>query len=217
MPIFCNADGKSGKRRGTSPARRGLKRRAKLLAAQAADYRRGDPRQLMAVVDADTGKHGEERSYGSWRLLRRLNGVSTPFGGVSLGVPYNHGFAKFVWREDPDVDACTVWAPFDHDTAYFGSNEQQAMINFRVDDLDALLADLAAAGVEIVPERSEDANGRVAWITDPEGNRVELWSRHPEPSKKVSRKRSFEGIRCIAPSAPLSLAELDPRPRAPQG
>ncbi len=92
-----------------------------------------------------------------------------------LGLPYNHGFAKFVWREDPDVDACTVWAPFDHDTAYFGSNEQQAMMNFRVDDLDVLLADLAAAGVEIVPERSEDANGRFAWITDPEGNRVELW------------------------------------------
>jgi len=59
-------------------------------------------------------------------------------------------------------------------TTHHGSNEQQAM-----------MADLAAAGVEIVPERSEDANGRFAWITDPEGNRVELGSRHAEPSKKV--------------------------------
>ncbi len=91
-----------------------------------------------------------------------------------LGVSYNHGFARFVWREDLDIDAYAVWAPFDHDTTHHGSNEQQAM-----------MADLAAAGVEIVPERSEDANGRFAWITDPEGNRVELGSRHAEPSKKV--------------------------------
>ncbi len=57
------------------------------------------------------------------------------------------------------------------------------MMNLRVDDLDALLADLAAAGVEIVPERSEDANGRFAWIKDPEGNRVELW----EPPRRNAR------------------------------
>ena len=92
-----------------------------------------------------------------------------------LGVPYKHGFAKFVWRDDPDIDACTVWAPFDHGSTHFGSHDQQAMINYRVDDLDGLLADLAAAGVEIAPERSEDETGRFAWITDPEGNRVELW------------------------------------------
>jgi predicted enzyme related to lactoylglutathione lyase len=50
------------------------------------------------------------------------------------------------------------------------------MVNFRVDDLDALLIGLAADGVEIVPERSEDESvGRFAWIIDCEGNRVELW------------------------------------------
>ena len=50
------------------------------------------------------------------------------------------------------------------------------MVNFRVDDLDALLFDLTAKGVEIVPERSEDpVTGRFAWIIDCEGNRVELW------------------------------------------
>jgi predicted enzyme related to lactoylglutathione lyase len=49
------------------------------------------------------------------------------------------------------------------------------MVNFRVDDLDALLFTLAANGVEIVPERSEDPAGRFAWVIDCEGNRVELW------------------------------------------
>ena len=93
-----------------------------------------------------------------------------------LGIPFNDGFAKLIWSEDPDPNALTVWSAFDHDTDYFGSATQQAMVNFRVDDIDALLTDLAAAGVEVVPERmDDDAMGRFAWIVDCEGNRVELW------------------------------------------
>lgn len=92
-----------------------------------------------------------------------------------LGVPFANGFAKFVWSNDQDPEACTVWAPFDEGTSYFGPGPQQAMLNFRVDGLDALLSDLAAAGVEIVPERNEDVTGRFAWVIDCEGNRVELW------------------------------------------
>jgi len=92
-----------------------------------------------------------------------------------LGVPFNDGFAKLSWAEDPDPNASTTWAPFDFDTTYFGSEKQQVMVNFRVDDLDALLSDLVAGGVEIVPERMEEAFGRFAWILDCEGNRVELW------------------------------------------
>jgi len=49
------------------------------------------------------------------------------------------------------------------------------MVNYRVDDLDALLAQLAAAGVPIDPHREDASYGRFAWITDPEGNRLELW------------------------------------------
>lgn len=93
-----------------------------------------------------------------------------------LGLPYNDGFAKLNWSDDPDADACTIWSAFDADTNYFGTMTQQAMINFRVDDLDALLTKLAADGVEIVPERGDDEGfGRFAWIVDCEGNRVELW------------------------------------------
>ena len=49
------------------------------------------------------------------------------------------------------------------------------MINFQVDDLDALLAALKDVGVEIDPKREDFDYGRFAWIMDPEGNKVELW------------------------------------------
>jgi predicted enzyme related to lactoylglutathione lyase len=73
----------------------------------------------------------------------------------------------------------TVFAHFPLDTSYFGESTQQAMVNFRVDDLDRLLANLAEAGVRIDPKREDYGYGRFAWIWDLEGNRVELWE--PDP------------------------------------
>jgi predicted enzyme related to lactoylglutathione lyase len=49
------------------------------------------------------------------------------------------------------------------------------MLNFQVDDLDAMLDQLAAAGVVVDPKRDTYDYGRFGWFTDPEGNRVELW------------------------------------------
>ena len=61
------------------------------------------------------------------------------------------------------------------DTPYFGDGDQPVMLNFRVDDLDALLAQLATKDVWIDPKQQDEVNGRFAWIKDGEGNRVELW------------------------------------------
>jgi len=77
--------------------------------------------------------------------------------------------------DGPGAAGMTVFAHFPLDTGYFGDGPQQAMLNFRVDDLDGLLAQLAATGVRIDPKREDYAYGRFAWIWDPEGNRVELW------------------------------------------
>jgi predicted enzyme related to lactoylglutathione lyase len=77
--------------------------------------------------------------------------------------------------EGPESTGMTVFAHFPQETAYFGDGPQSFMVNFRVDDLDQLLADLAAAGVRIDEHREELSYGRFAWIWDPEGNRVELW------------------------------------------
>jgi predicted enzyme related to lactoylglutathione lyase len=49
------------------------------------------------------------------------------------------------------------------------------MINFQVDDLEALLDKLVAAGVNVDPKRESADYGKFGWFTDPEGNRVELW------------------------------------------
>jgi predicted enzyme related to lactoylglutathione lyase len=49
------------------------------------------------------------------------------------------------------------------------------MLNYRVDDLDGLIAKLRAEGVDVSEERHQDENGRFAWVTDPEGHRIELW------------------------------------------
>jgi predicted enzyme related to lactoylglutathione lyase len=56
------------------------------------------------------------------------------------------------------------------------------MVNFRVDDMDALIEKLTAAGVRIDPKREDHEYGRFAWIWDPEGNRVELWQPPAEES-----------------------------------
>jgi predicted enzyme related to lactoylglutathione lyase len=70
----------------------------------------------------------------------------------------------------------TVFAGFESGTDYFGSPTQQTMINFRVADLDAMLAQLRGKGADVVTETQDmDGIGRFGWVNDPEGNRVELW------------------------------------------
>ena len=86
------------------------------------------------------------------------------------------------WQEEGP----TVWAPFPADTDYFGRPDQSWMINFRVRDLDAMLAQLRAAGVKVEDEvQVMDGIGRFGWATDPEGNRIELW----EPAPEAMRRR----------------------------
>jgi predicted enzyme related to lactoylglutathione lyase len=93
-----------------------------------------------------------------------------------LGVPVEaESYAIFRWREaERPRDGMTVWSVFDRDSDYFGT-DQSYMINYRVDDLDAVLAALRAEGVAVEDRVVEEANGRFGWITDPQGNRIELW------------------------------------------
>lgn len=90
---------------------------------------------------------------------------------------------EFEWREkdSPETIGKTVWSLFPVDTEYFGAGPQQAMVNYRVDDLDGLLRKLEDAGVETHVHEQNDEYGRFAWIVDPEGNRIELWE--PPPAK----------------------------------
>ena len=95
-----------------------------------------------------------------------------------LGMPTErYGGATFRWSAGatPERPGSTTWAAFPADTRYFGSPAQQAMVNFRVDDLDVLLAALRSAGVEVLDEVEDSEYGRFAWCVDCDGNRVELW------------------------------------------
>jgi predicted enzyme related to lactoylglutathione lyase len=87
------------------------------------------------------------------------------------GVTFREGANKAL----PARQAYTVWSPFPSDTDYFAPSTKSFMINFRVADLDVLLAKLRAEGVT-VDERSERSEfGYFGWAMDPEGNRIELW------------------------------------------
>jgi predicted enzyme related to lactoylglutathione lyase len=98
---------------------------------------------------------------------------------LHLGIPTQDGGALAF--DGPESMGMTVFAHFPESTKYFGDGPQQAMVNFRVDDLDGLLGQLAAAGVQIDPKRDDYPYGKFAWIWDPEGNRIELWQ--PAPSE----------------------------------
>ena len=98
-------------------------------------------------------------------------------------VPEGTG-AAFEWRdaENTKQKGMTVWAIFPRQTKYFDPSRSEFMINYRVDDLDALLKVLKEEGVEIDSHREDYDYGRFAWIMDPEGNRIELWE--PPASEK---------------------------------
>lgn len=86
------------------------------------------------------------------------------------------GGVNFEWKDEvPEGTGSTAWTAFAADSTYFGETTQQAMINYRVDDLHTLLEKLESAGVWIDPKRDDGDFGKFAWIKDCDGNRVELW------------------------------------------
>lgn len=91
------------------------------------------------------------------------------------------GGAAFHWvsPENPSGTGTTIWSPFKEDTNYFAPSAASFMINYRVADLHALLAQLRAEGCEVDAKVEESDYGKFGWVVDPEGNKIELW----EPPK----------------------------------
>ncbi len=98
-----------------------------------------------------------------------------------LGIESAADGSGAMWRDadHPEIPGCNVFAIFPHDTQYFGPGPSPFMINFRVDNLTELLKTLRDEGVQVNDKVEEYDYGKFTWITDPEGNRVELW----EPPK----------------------------------
>lgn len=94
-----------------------------------------------------------------------------------LGIEAGEWGAMLKWRDhdDPTKEATTTWSVFKEDTKYLEPSQSPFMINYRVADLEGLLAAFKEEGVEQVGEMQTFDYGKFAWIMDPDGNKIELW------------------------------------------
>lgn len=126
---------------------------------------------------ADSEKAGRVTGIGGVFFRSEDPAATRQWYAEHLGLGVDDYGSNFTWRSDanPERRGFTQWSPFDHDTEYFGDASQQAMVNYRVDDLDAVLARLTSAGVELVGEMQVEPFGRFQHVIDGDGHRLELW------------------------------------------
>ena len=133
---------------------------------------------IRAQNEAQEEKQGRVTGIGGVFFLSRGNGKDlSAWYEKHLGMRLEEwGGSILQWEDDRSEDkGLTVWSVADNDSDWFAPSTSSFMINYRVDNMDALLEQLTAAEIEIVngPEYAE--NGVFAWIMDPEGNKIELW------------------------------------------
>lgn len=95
-----------------------------------------------------------------------------------LGMPLDKSFGGAVlsWPDDKAEDkGLTVWHVAGPESMWFSPSASSFMINYRVDNMEEMIAQLKQAGVDIVGGPESHENGKFAWIVDPDGNKVELW------------------------------------------
>ena len=108
--------------------------------------------------------NADHKALAAW-YQEHLGIVLEDFGGAVLN-----------WQLDTSEDkGLTVWHVADRDSDWFSPSESTFMINYRVDDLEAMVEQLTAAGIDILQGPEYHENGAFAWIMDPEGNKIELW------------------------------------------
>jgi len=108
--------------------------------------------------------HGAGKDLASW-YAQHLGLQLEDFGGAILS-----------WENDTAEDkGMTIWHTADNDSEWFGPSKSNFMINYRVDDMEAMVEQLTAAGIEVLQGPEYHENGVFAWIMDPDGNKVELW------------------------------------------
>ena len=99
-----------------------------------------------------------------------------------LGMPLQPWGGAALRYDAPGHPSAAAWSAFAASSNDFAPSASDFMINYAVDDMEALVARLKAKGVAIIKRRDEDPYGRFAWILDPEGNKVELWEpKHTAP------------------------------------
>jgi catechol 2,3-dioxygenase-like lactoylglutathione lyase family enzyme len=92
-----------------------------------------------------------------------------------LGLPLEAWGGAALRYDAPKHPPVVAWSAFPASSNYFSPSTGDFMINYAVDDMDAIVTRLHAKGVDILKRDDKDSNGRFAWILDPEGNKIELW------------------------------------------
>lgn len=91
------------------------------------------------------------------------------------------GGTTFPWTnpEGKPTGGATVWSIGEAGNDYFAPSTATFMVNYRVADLQALIAALHAEGCNVLGKVDESEHGKFGWVMDPEGNKVELWEPPP--------------------------------------
>ena len=85
------------------------------------------------------------------------------------------GGTVFEWGGADSAPGMTLWTPFAEDTSKMEPGTASFMVNYRVADLEKLLAVLRAEGCDVLEKTEESEYGKIGWVMDPEANKVELW------------------------------------------
>ena len=97
-----------------------------------------------------------------------------------LGITIEAWGGATLHTDAPGHPTVVAWNAFKQKTTYFAPSTRDFMIDFAVDDMDALLARLKAKNIPVLKQDNTDPNGRFAWILDPDGTKIELWqAKHP--------------------------------------
>lgn len=107
----------------------------------------------------------------------------------NLGLETNQYGSVFEWRQGADSTkkGFTQWSPFNEKTKYFLPSTKEFMINYRVENMEALLLTLRSNGVEILDSVATYDYGKFVHLLDPEGNKIELWEPNDEVYDKMGK------------------------------
>jgi predicted enzyme related to lactoylglutathione lyase len=106
----------------------------------------------------------DDKALAAW-YKTHLGLVLEDFGGAILH-----------WQKDAaDDKGLTVWHVAESDTQWFEPSNSSFMINYRIDDMEGMVEQLKAGGIDILKGPESAENGMFAWIMDPDGNKIELW------------------------------------------
>ncbi len=109
---------------------------------------------------------------------------------IHLGLNTNQYGAVFEWRQGADTakKGFTQWSPFKETTKYFEPSTKDYMINYRVENLEALIEQLKKENVTITDSIQTVEYGKFVHIMDIEGNKVELWEPNDLEYEKLGEK-----------------------------